>query len=234
MNVELDKQDNGPLVPIERWMGQTGMAFVPQWMTANQITLIAGSCGILAGLCFYLASFHKLWFVIGALLVLFHWVADNVDGHVARSRNQMSQAGRFLDIFFDCLTFAALGVGLAFASYTQFPIIAVATILCLVQYVLTVLWIALTRIWPFPAFGPAEASLTMIVMALLMLVLPADLLTVWGYKLSLIDIGFAFTIPSSIIVVFTSALALFRHLQREEQASAATEAQPAQASNIAR
>lgn len=231
MNVELDKQDNGPLVPVERWMGQTGMAFVPQWMTANQVTLISGSCGMLAGLCFYLASFHKVWFAVGALLVLIHWIADNVDGHVARSRNQMSQAGRFLDIFLDCLTFTALGLGLAFGSYTQFPIIAVATILCLVQYVLTVLWIALTRIWPFPAFGPAEASLTMIVMALLMLVLPTELLTVWGYELSLIDIGFALTIPSSIVVVFTSALALFRHLRREEATNAAAGVLPAQAQN---
>lgn len=227
---DLDKQDNGPLVPFERWMGKTGLALVPRWMTANQVTMISGACGVLAGGAYYLASFHKAWFIVAALLVFLHWAADNVDGHVARSRNQTSQAGRFLDIFFDSLTFAALGVGLAFASYAQFPIVAVATILCLLQYVLTVLWIALTRIWPFPAFGPAEASLTLIVMSVLMLFLPTELFTLGGRSFSLIDAGFALTIPSSIVVLFISALQLYRHLQREDHAGAATaaSAMPAQ------
>src|SRR5690554_218531 len=155
---DLDKQDNGLLVPFERWMGRTGLALVPPTMSANQVTLMSGGCGLLAALALYLASFDALWFVVAALLVWLHWAADNIDGHVARARNQCSQAGRFLDIFLDATCFAALGIGLAFADYTLFPIIAVATILCLLQYVLTMLWIALTRVWPFPAFGPAEAS----------------------------------------------------------------------------
>jgi len=218
---DLDKQDNGLLVPFERWMGRTGLALVPPTMSANQVTLMSGGCGLLAALALYLASFDALWFVVAALLVWLHWAADNIDGHVARARNQCSQAGRFLDIFLDATCFAALGIGLAFADYTLFPIIAVATILCLLQYVLTLLWIALTRVWPFPVFGPAEASLTLIVMALLMLVLPAELLVVGDWRLSLFDIGFALTIPSSLITLVVSALALYRHLQSEAAAASA-------------
>lgn len=233
MSDNLDKQDNGPLVPFERWMGKHGLKLVPQWMSANQVTLISGSCGVLAGLAFYLASFHDAWFIVAAALVMIHWAADNIDGHVARSRNQASQAGRFLDLFLDSVTFAALGIGLAFASYTQFPIVAVATILCLLQYVLTVLWIALTRIWPFPAFGPAEASLTLIVLSILMMVLPRELFTLWGHSFSLVDAGFALTIPSSILVLFTSAFQLYRHLQQQDRAGAATEAPAASAHNPA-
>jgi phosphatidylglycerophosphate synthase len=215
MKEDLDKQDNGPLVPLEQWMGREGLKLVPQSMTANQVTLLSGSAGILAAIAFYLASFNEIWFVVGALLVLFHWAADNVDGHVARTRNQASPAGRFLDIFIDSTTFCALGIGLAFASYTHFQIVAVATLLCLLQYVLTALWIALTKIWPFPTFGPAEANLTLIIMALLMIVLPVDLVTVMGYQLSLIDIAFALTIPASLITLAVSSLSLFRHLQGE-------------------
>ena len=215
---DLDKQDNGVLVPFERWMGRTGLPLVPHSMSANQVTLISGSCGVLGGVAFYLASFHKLWFAVGALLVLMHWAADNIDGHVARSRNQCSDAGRFLDIFLDTVTFAALGMGLAFASYTNFEIVAVATLFCLLQYVLTALWIALTRLWPFPAFGPAEASLSVIVMAILMLFLPTELFTIWGLHFSLIDAAFMLIIPSSIITLFVSSVALYRYLQKETSA----------------
>lgn len=218
---DLDKQDNGLLVPFERWMGRVGMRLVPATMSANQVTLVSGACALAAALAFYLASFHPLWFALAALLVLLHWAADNVDGHVARARNQCSQAGRFLDIFFDATGFAALGIGLACADYTLFPVVAVATMLCLLQYVLTVLWIALTRIWPFPVFGPAEASLALIVMALLMLVLPAELLVLGGRSFSLIDIGFVLTIPSSLVTLWVSARALYRHLQCEAVAASA-------------
>ena len=90
------KQDNGPLVPFEQWMGRTALPFVPRAMTANHVTMLSGSCGVLAGLAFYLASFHDAWFLVGAVLVLAQWWADNTDGHVARSRQQASPAGRFL------------------------------------------------------------------------------------------------------------------------------------------
>ena len=150
---DIDKRDNGPLVPLEQWMGRTALPFVPRWMTANQVTAISGGAGMLAGLCYYLASFANVWFVAGALLALTQWWADNTDGHVARTRGQASPAGRFLDLFLDSCTFTALGVGIAFASYTRFEIVAVATLLCLVQYVLTVLWIALARIWPTLRLG---------------------------------------------------------------------------------
>lgn len=219
MNEDLDKQDNGALVNFERWMGRTGLALVPRTVSANQVTLFSGGCGILAGLAYYLASFSPIWFAIGAILTLMHWAADNIDGHVARSRNQCSQAGRFLDIFLDAVTFAALGIGLACADYTYFPIVAVATILSMLQYVLTVLWIALTRIWPFPAFGPAEALLTLIVLSILMLFLPKELFVLRGISFSLIDVAFVLTILSSTVTLFMSALALFKHLQREAEAA---------------
>lgn len=210
---DIDKRDNGLLVPLEQWMGRTALPFVPRWMTANHVTMLSGSAGMLAGLAFYLASFADVWFAVAALLVLTQWWADNTDGHVARTRGQASPAGRFLDIFFDSCSFTALGIGIAFASYARFEIVAVATMLCLMQYVLTVLWIALARIWPFPAFGPAESSVTLILMALAMPFLSRALIVVAGTPLSLFDIGFALTIPGSLITIVVSARQLFMHLQ---------------------
>jgi phosphatidylglycerophosphate synthase len=215
MTDEIDKRDHGLLVPVERWMGRTALPFVPSWMTPNQVTAVSGSAGILAGVAFYLSSFANAWFVVGAVLVLIQWWADNTDGLVARTRNQSSPAGRFLDIFLDSCSFTAIGLGFAFATYTRFDIVAVATMLCLLQYVLTMLWIALARVWPFPAFGPAESSLTLIVMAIAMLFVPRTLVTIAGTPLSLVDIAFALTIPGSLLTLFTSSRQLFRHLQSE-------------------
>jgi phosphatidylglycerophosphate synthase len=210
---DIDKRDNGKLVPLEQWMGRTALPFVPGWMTANQVTAVSGGAGMVAGLCYYLASFSSVWFFVGAFLALTQWWADNTDGHVARTRGQASPAGRFLDLFLDSCTFTALGMGIAFANYTHFEIVAVATLLCLVQYVLTVLWIALARIWPFPPFGPGESSLTLITMSVAMPFLPRDLLVLGGIPFSLFDIAFALTIPSSLLTIVISARQLFVHLK---------------------
>lgn len=210
------KLDNGPLAQLEGWMGRTGLRLVPQSMSANQVTLLSGIAGVLAGVCFGLARYGKAAFVAGALLVLVHWIGDNVDGQVARSRNQCSAGGRFLDIFADALTFTALGLGFASSGYAHFEIVATATLFCLLQYVLTVLWIALARIWPFPAFGPAEALLSAIAISLLMLVVPAELVRFGGRAYSLIDVALALTIPGSILTLLMSGLKLFKHLQRAE------------------
>ena len=234
MSDELDKQDHGPLVPFERWMGRTALPLIPAMVSPNQLTLAAGVCGVLAGLAFYLASFRRAWFAVAGLMVFLHWALDNIDGHVARSRNLSSQAGRFLDMFLDSVTFAAIGIGVGLASYAQLSIVAVGTILVVLQYVLTILWIAMTRIWPFPVFGPAEGSLTLIVVALLMAFLPTELFTLWGIRFSLIDILFALTIPTSLIALFTSALQLFRRLQLEDAEGARTEAGVAPAPNPVR
>jgi phosphatidylglycerophosphate synthase len=231
---ELDKQDHGPLVPFERWIGRTALPWVPMAVSANQITLASGVCGVLAGLAFYLASFRRAWFAVAGLMVFLHWALDNIDGHVARSRNQASRAGRFLDMFLDSVTFAAIGIGVGLASYAQLSIVAVATILVVLQYVLTMLWIALTRIWPFPVFGPAEGSLSLIVAAFLMAFLPRELFTLAGIRFSLMDVLFALTIPTGLIALFTSALRLFRRLQSEDAAVAKTEAGAAPAPNPVR
>ena len=217
---DLDKREFGILVPFERWMGRAALPFVPATISPNQITLVGGFCGVLAGLAFYLASFGKAWFPVAGLMVFLHWALDNIDGHVARSRNETSKAGRFLDIFLDGITWAAIGIGVGFASYAHLSIVAVATILVVLQYVLGMLWIALTRIWPFPAFGPAEGSLSLILLALLMAYLPGESFTVWGIQFSLMDLFYAAMIPTSMIWLFTSALQLFRHLQMEDAADA--------------
>jgi phosphatidylglycerophosphate synthase len=213
------KLDTGPLSRLEGWMGRAGLGLVPARMSANQVTVLGGVAGVLAGVCFGLAPYGRAWFAAGALMVLLHWVCDNVDGHVARQRDQCSAAGRFLDIFSDALTFTAIGLGFACSGYAHFEIVATATLFCLLQYVLTVLWIAFARVWPFPAFGPAEAQATTIVMALLMLVLPAELVHLGGRGYSLVDLVFALTIPGSVVTLVTSGLQLFRHLQRSERAA---------------
>jgi len=213
------KLDKGPLVRLEQWMGRTGMRLVPARVTANQVTLVSGLFGLLAGGCFAMATFSPAWFAAGALLLLLHWIGDNVDGMLARTRNQCSSAGRFLDIFADALTFAAVGLGFASSGHAHFGIVATATVLCLLQYVLTVLWIGLAKIWPFPAFGPAEALLSAIVVALLSMVLPPHLLSLAGERYSLLDIVFALTIPASLLTLVMSGLGLYRHLQKEDAAS---------------
>jgi archaetidylinositol phosphate synthase len=215
----VEKRDTGRLVPFEQWMARAGARFVPLTMSANQVTLCSGLFGVSAGAAFALASFDRRLFLVGALCMLLHWAGDNVDGQIARTRNLCSASGRFLDIFFDAITFAAVGLGFAASGAAHFTIVATATVLCMLQYVLTMLWMALTRIWPFPAFGPAEACLTAILLGVAMFLLPPHLLTLFGLSLSLVDVLFAIMIPLSLIEIGRSAFALFRELGRQDTGS---------------
>ncbi|MBF8435480.1 CDP-alcohol phosphatidyltransferase family protein [Halanaerobiaceae bacterium Z-7014] len=78
-------------------------------LSSNQVTIIAGTIGILTGLLVYLDMF------IAAIILL--WLSgflDSVDGAIARLNNKESLWGTVLDITFDRVVEISFIIGLAF------------------------------------------------------------------------------------------------------------------------
>jgi hypothetical protein len=65
------------------------------WITPNHVTLFALFLGVLASVCFLIAS--PLFMILGALLVQLSFIVDCMDGQLARYRQQFSLLGAWLD-----------------------------------------------------------------------------------------------------------------------------------------
>jgi hypothetical protein len=65
------------------------------WISPNHVTLFALFLGILASVCFVIAS--PLFMILGALLVQLSFIVDCMDGQLARYRQQFSLLGAWLD-----------------------------------------------------------------------------------------------------------------------------------------
>jgi hypothetical protein len=65
------------------------------WITPNHVTLFALFLGVLASVCFVVAS--PLFMILGALLVQLSFIVDCMDGQLARYRQQFSVLGAWLD-----------------------------------------------------------------------------------------------------------------------------------------
>ncbi|MBU6197515.1 MAG: CDP-alcohol phosphatidyltransferase family protein [Cyanobacteria bacterium REEB446] len=65
------------------------------WISPNHITLFALFLGVLASVCFVVAS--PLSMILGALLVQLSFIVDCMDGQLARYRQQFSVLGAWLD-----------------------------------------------------------------------------------------------------------------------------------------
>lgn len=65
------------------------------WISPNHVTLFALFLGILASVCFLIAS--PLSMILGAFLVQLSFIVDCMDGQLARYRQQFSALGAWLD-----------------------------------------------------------------------------------------------------------------------------------------
>jgi hypothetical protein len=65
------------------------------WISPNHVTLFALFLGIVASVCFVVAS--PLSMILGALLVQLSFIVDCMDGQLARYRQQFSVLGAWLD-----------------------------------------------------------------------------------------------------------------------------------------
>ena len=94
---------------IDRLLNPIGRGLVALGMTANQVTMIGATFGLIAAGCVAASLFYPaLWFVIA------NRVIDGLDGAVARA-SRSSDFGGYLDIVSDFIFYSAIPLAFAVA-----------------------------------------------------------------------------------------------------------------------
>jgi phosphatidylglycerophosphate synthase len=90
-------------------------------ITPDQITLMSGVTGVLAGMSLWLGADRPPWRLAAAVLLWASVVLDCTDGYVARMRNQISRTGVILDGFVDAVVGLTVLLALTSVAARQYP-----------------------------------------------------------------------------------------------------------------
>src|SRR3954451_13281041 len=86
--------------PLARIVGR---ALLRTPITPDQITILSGVTGVLAGVVLFASANRPALRLVAALLLFTTVVLDCTDGYVARMRQQISRTGVILDGFTDAV-----------------------------------------------------------------------------------------------------------------------------------
>lgn len=95
---------------IKPTVDRLGRAMVRTGITADQVTLLAFSFGVIAAFSIAVSAF-----LLGAAFILLSRLCDALDGAVAR-QTEVTDAGGYLDISLDFLFYASIPLAFAFAN----------------------------------------------------------------------------------------------------------------------
>ncbi len=218
MSVHVEKDDPSIFTPLGRRLSARILPFLPHSILPDHVTAIGFAFWLLAGLALYLASFAPVWFLVAAASTFLRWLADELDGELARARDLASERGFFLDFYLDCVGGTAVGFGLASASYTLSPLVIVYTLLYLNGVVLAACSMFLRRRFPLGRFGPSEVQAALIVLSLLCFFRPGSITTIAGVPFSWFDLALLAMFPICFIEWLVTMIRFTRQLKPAQRA----------------
>jgi archaetidylinositol phosphate synthase len=203
------------LAEVERrllvWMANR----LPARINSDHLTSAATLAMLGVGTCFWIGG-GALPFVI--LLLAVNWFGDSLDGTLARvRRRERPRYGYYVDHVLDAVGIAALMGGLALGGHMT-PIVALGF---LSAYFLLTVEIALaahacgTFRLSFWHVGPTE--LRILLSAGVLQLMRSDVVTLFGHRWLLFDVGCAVGIAGLLITFVVSAVRNGAALYREER-----------------
>ena len=187
---------------------------VPPWVSPNAITVAGVLAAVAAGVAVALAGRAPALLLLGALLVLVNWVADTLDGIVARRRGQSSRLGDFLDHAFDAVTVAALTVGPAFSGLVHPTLSLLQGVLILLGFAFTYKGEQATGVYELLALGPTEIRFALVAAFVTAYLVPGTVVTALGHDLAVLDLAAA----GGCLWAVVYGLVLFRRYVRRLEA----------------
>ena len=185
----LYRYDPSPMAKLGYAIARRIEPRLPDRVSPNQVTVV-GCCGMaVAGLAFFLAGFNPIWFLVAELAVILHWLADHLDGHLARARGLTSDRGLFLDMYLDMVSVVFLFYGIASASYANFQIFITYLIVVLMRGLILAHWVHFRQREVLPLFGLADAPVLAGICAALTWYHPGAVLIVGGLGLGWFDLA---------------------------------------------
>ena len=190
--------------------------YIPETVHPNVVTTIGIILGMLGAFCFLLSTF-SVYFCIPAIIgMIAHIVCDNIDGYMARTRNQKSNRGGFYDIMSDTLvsTFTILFIGIS--PYCHLLSAALVAPLYGIHMLVTLHYIMLCNEFPFPPFGPFEIHLLFIGTGICNMIFgKITVMHIASTPVYLIDIILTLVLIGTLFEIGKNSFRLFFRLKRE-------------------
>lgn len=177
------------------------------------VTLAGLLVNLVGGLAFFFAGSWPALFFVAMICLVLNWVADNLDGELARARQLTSERGFYLDLLVDQFGVAIVCLGIAFSGYTFTPLMLVCTLIYPLLSYVTLLHVVMHQSFPLGRFSPAEGRLFLIILALLTYAHPEPLLSLGGQPLGWFDIIAPLGLLLGIWERAVDAVALYRQLE---------------------
>jgi len=154
---------------FEGWFFPGLAARLPGWILPDHLTVLGlvAATGIAAAYC--LSGRHPAWLAVAALGLVVHWLADSLDGTLARVRRiQRPRYGFYLDHICDAYATFAIGIGLGLSPYM---LLAVSLAIVVGYLVLSINVYLETHVlgefrYGYGRVGPTEARAMLIVLNL--------------------------------------------------------------------
>ncbi len=167
----MKKIERSPMDPFVKWFFPKLLKFVPAGLTANKISVIGITVSFFSGFFLGVSGFigsigvsgfignitlAKWSYFFGGFLIIITWITDTMDGVVARSRDQQSAVGYYLDHFGDSLNVAFIGAGLFLTNGSHLAIGLACGIIYLLFHVNEHVTVTKLHKMELPVFGPTE------------------------------------------------------------------------------
>lgn len=209
----IEKLDPSPLTRVAQRFDAWLIPRLPGMLRPNMVTWFGFGMLLLSGASFALVRFSAAWYAVAAAGVMLHWLADDLDGELARARNATSERGFFLDVYLDSIGAAAMCLGLA-ASVCRLPALPLlALALFLYGVILSLLHVLLRGVRPIGYPGPSEVQWGTVVLALLSCFHPGSILTLAGQPLTWFDAGLLASLAICGVEWLTTTIRFGRQLK---------------------
>jgi phosphatidylglycerophosphate synthase len=215
MEFRMVREHTSVLAESERRLLVRMAGGLPAWVNSDHLTSLGAVAMFGVGACFWTGG-TALWFVIPLLAL--NWFGDSLDGTLARVRNQQRpRYGYYVDHVLDSVGFAALVGGLMLGQHMSLTI----GLAFLAAYYLLVVEISLathargTFKLAFLKIGPTELRILLSIGTLQLM--RSDIVSLFGHRWLLFDLGGAVAIAGFLIAFGVGALRNGIALYNEER-----------------
>jgi len=190
---------------------------LPGWVNSDHLTALGFVSLILAGICYWAASYNPLALLLVIPFLALNWFGDSLDGTLARVRNrQRPRYGFYVDHVLDALGMSFLMAGMALSGYLS-PL--VAGVFLIMYLLLSIeIYLATYTIGTFHLsywrFGPTELRILLVIGNLFALRRPDA--TIAGHSFLLFDVGFGIGAAALAVILVQATVKHIVMLYREE------------------
>jgi phosphatidylglycerophosphate synthase len=191
---------------------------MPSWVNSDHLTVLGFLGMVMAGVCYFLASWNRLALVAAVVCLAINWFGDSLDGTLARVRDrQRPRYGFYVDHILDSFGAVFLIGGLGLSGFMT-PSIAMALIvayfLLSIELYLATYCVGVFRL-SFSIWGPTE--LRIVLAAGTFVLFEKPIVTIGGATYFLCDVGAVVAMTGMLLMTIVNTIRNTAQLYREER-----------------